>query len=401
MLRSIREAARQFKWLVLPSLLLLGPNSVRAQASGGTSLSVEAAERRAVKRLANFILSLQNAGGAIQDEPGVKVVNQDSNMEYALIGLGAAYAATKEQKYLKGLENGIKWLAAREEMTDPAWKGSWRYVFSPDPPYNPVPTSPDDPKITDVRGVDATSTLFVYLLHLHKQLSRSDVLARKYEANAHAALDFVVDHNLDKDGFSWSSWQLHADDGKWHLYQFKFSADQGDVYLGMQAGAELYNSPKYAAIAKFLRGQTPPKFFAAGEGRYGMGLREDGTVDPTPYVFAQGYLPWMWGGAEENMAAFEWLQAKVRADGSIIDKPGETPSSLSVAVLGMASTAVKRARPNKPFEWLISTPVDPKTGGIHENLTPNSHLYNNVAGFCVIALTGFLPFDQPVRNSGE
>src|SRR5205823_9162917 len=81
-------------------------------------------------RIADFILSLQNADGAIIDEAGVNTVNQDSNMEYALIGLGAAYDATKNPKYLDGLEKGIKWLAQREEMADARWKGSWYYVFA-------------------------------------------------------------------------------------------------------------------------------------------------------------------------------------------------------------------------------------------------------------------------------
>jgi hypothetical protein len=381
------------------------PDSIRGLSVNQDSVpgksSQEGAVRDlpAVKRIADFILSLQNAAGAIQDEPGVKVVNQDSNMEYALIGLGAAYAATSDKKYLAGFENGIKWLADREEMSDPEWKGSWFYVFSPEPPYAPIPTSPEDPKISDVRGVDATSTLFVYLLHLDKQLTGSDALARKYAVNAEAALDFVVNHNLDKDGFSWSSWQLHTDDNKWHQYQFKYSADQGDVYLGMQAGAELYKSRKYASIADFLRKQTPALFFSNFDHRYALGLGQDGKIAPTAYVFAQGYLPWMWGDSKESRAALNWLRAKVRADGSIIDKPGETPSSLSVAVLGMAGAALKKPPPIKSFQWLISTPTDPNTGGIHENLTPNSHVYNNVAGFCVIALTGFLPFDQPARIS--
>src|SRR5205807_6028683 len=92
-------------------------------------------------RMADFILSLQNAGGAIPDEKGVLTVNQDSNMEYALIGLGAAYAATKDHKYLEGLEKGIKWLAEREEMTDANWKGSWYYGFSANPPNEQIATS--------------------------------------------------------------------------------------------------------------------------------------------------------------------------------------------------------------------------------------------------------------------
>jgi hypothetical protein len=44
----------------------------------------------------DFILSLQNAAGAIPDQPGASTVNEDSNMEYALIALGAAYSATKD-----------------------------------------------------------------------------------------------------------------------------------------------------------------------------------------------------------------------------------------------------------------------------------------------------------------
>jgi len=38
-----------------------------------------------------------------------------SNMEYALIGVGAAYASSKQDKYLEGFGRGIKWLADRED----------------------------------------------------------------------------------------------------------------------------------------------------------------------------------------------------------------------------------------------------------------------------------------------
>jgi hypothetical protein len=400
--RNFMNCSPQAAFLLCVSIAMCG--SALAQMTAANSPRTRPAPAAAVSefsratRIADFILSLQNASGAIQDEPGVKVVNQDSNMEYALIGLGAAYAATNDKKYLAGFENGIKWLADREEMNDPQWKGSWFYVFSPDPPYAHIPTSPEDPKISDVRGVDATSALFVYLLYLDQRLTGSNSLVQEYSAHASAALDFVIHHNLDKDGFSWSSWQLHMDDGQWHQYQFKYSADQGDVYLGMQAGALLYHSAKYAAIADFLKKQTPLRFFSRSEHRYGLGLRQDGDLDPTAYVFAQGYLPWMWGNGTQDEAAQAWLQAQVREDGSIIDKPGETPSSLSVAVLGMARAALKKPAPLKSFQWLVSDPYDSDTGAIHENLTSNSHEYNNVAGFCVIALLGFLPFDQSEKH---
>jgi hypothetical protein len=106
----------------------------------------------------------------------------------------------------------------------------------------------------------------------------------------------------------------------------------------------------------------------------------------------------MWGNGTQDEAAQAWLQAQVREDGSIIDKPGETPSSLSVAVLGMARAALKKPAPLRSFQWLVSDPYDSDTGAIHENLTSNSHEYNNVAGFCVIALLGFLPFDQSEKH---
>lgn len=212
-------------------------------------------------RMADFILKLQTADGAIPDRPGVNTVNEDSNMEYALIGLAAAYEASKDRRYLDGLERGIRWLAAREEMTDAAWKGSWRYVYSAAPPFAPIPTSPGA-GIADVRGVDATSSLFVYLLYLHRRLTGSDTLARNYASNAKSALEFVIAHNLDKHGFSQSSWQRHISDGQWHLYAFRYSADQGDVYLGMQAGALLYHVSSYERIARFLKQSTPQRFFA-------------------------------------------------------------------------------------------------------------------------------------------
>ncbi len=163
---ALRQAGRRWLaplflltcWLPGQTLFAQGPgNSMEGPVSGYGQLAWPEAVR-----MADFILLLQNAGGAIPDEKGVITVNQDSNMEYALIGLGAAYAATKDRKYLDGLERGIKWLAEREEMSDPRWTGSWYYVYSANPPYAKIPTSPGT-GITDARGVDATSTLFAYL----------------------------------------------------------------------------------------------------------------------------------------------------------------------------------------------------------------------------------------------
>jgi hypothetical protein len=120
----------------------------------------------AALHIADYLLSQQDTHGAIPDAPGWDTVNQDSNMEYALIGLAAAYEYSRDPRYLIALEKGIRWLAAREDITDPLWRGSWFYAYASTPPYAPisVPLSDD---ILGVRGVDATSALFVYLLSGH------------------------------------------------------------------------------------------------------------------------------------------------------------------------------------------------------------------------------------------
>lgn len=398
-LRLFPEISLLLLLLVCPWGSVIGEAREISQVSSATGTtreamtgSVSSPQWPQALRIADFLLSLQTAAGAIPDEPGAITVNQDSNMEYALIGIGAAYAVTKNPKYLTGLENGIKWLAAREEMTDARWKGSWRYVYSAVPPFPPIPTSPG-PGITDARGVDATSTLFVYLLYLDEKLTGSSSLAQTYAPNARAALDFVIQHNLDRDGFSWSSWQLSASDGKWHLYQFKYSADQGDVFLGMQAGAILYDAAKYGPIADFLKQQTRVKFFSAAEQRYGLGLDEKGVLDTSVYIFPQGYLPWMWGRGSQNQAAQRWLKSQVHQDGSILAKSGEAAESLSVAVLGMANAALKLPQPRESFNWMVTRSYDPHTGGVRDTADPKSSEYDNVAGFCVLGLLGFLPFD--------
>ena len=348
-------------------------------------------------RMADFILSLQNASGAIPDERGVISVNEDSNMEYALIGLGAAYAASKDAKYLDGLEKGIQSLADREEMKDPQWKGSWYYVYSAEAPYSRIPTSPG-PGLTDVRGVDATSSLFVYLLYLDQRLTGRSTLAQANAGNARAALDFVLNRNLDRDGLSRSSWQLHRSDGRWHFFQEKYSADQGDVYLGMHAGELLYHNARYAHAAEVLKTQTPVRIFPSSLQRYALGMDEHGRLDSgddgNSAAFSQGYLSWMWGNTASNQAAVRWLRSKVQPDGSIVSVPGKPAFSLNVAMLAMASRSLAQPAPRKSLQWLVDNTYDSNTGGIRRNPAANgNHEYNNETAFCLLGFLGFLPFE--------
>lgn len=347
--------------------------------------------------MADFILSLQKAGGAIPDEKGVVTVNQDSNMEYALIGLGAAYAATRDRKYLEGLENGIKWLAEREEMSDPRWKGSWYYVYSANSPYAEIPTSPGA-GISDARGVDATSALFAYLLYLDERLSANNTLVQRYGTNARAGLDFVINHNLDSDGFSRSSWHLYASDHQWHLYAEKYSADQGDVYLGMHAGELLFHDAKYAQVAQFLRAKTPAQLFSSSQQRYGLGIHEDGKLDTSDdgnsAAFSQGYLSWMWGDSAQNRAALRWLQAKIGSDGSIVSVPGKPAYSLNVAMLALAQKSLGQPAPSKSLRWLVNTTYDRETGGVRRSPdAADKHELNNETSFILLGYLGFLPFE--------
>lgn len=346
-------------------------------------------------RMADFVLALQTPDGAIVDEPGGSKVNEDSNMEYALIGLGAAYEASNDGKYLRGLEKGIQWLAQREEMNDPRWKGSWYFVYSAKTGEH-LP-SPPGPGMMDARGVDATSALFPYLLYLHQRLSHNSALADRFAAHGRAALDFIIRENLAADGLSQSSWLQREKDKQWTLFEERYSADQGDVYLGMHAGELLYQDPRYRRVAGDLRTRTPTMIFDTGQRRYALGRDSAGaltsTDDGISAAFSQGYLTWIWGDTPENRQATQWLRGHLHADGSIVTVPGKPSYSLTIAMLGAADAALAAPAPAEALQWLLAHTYDPKTGGVHHSPDPKDQTEsNNEAGFCIIAFVRFLPF---------
>jgi len=344
----------------------------------------------AALRTADYILNQQNVDGAIPDIPDGESVNTDSNMEYALIGLAAAYQHSRDPRYLSALEKGIRWLAAREEMTDPRWSGSWFYAYSSAPPYAPLPTSPGDPAIRDVRGADATSALFVYLLYLHSTLSASNTLAQEYETHARAALDFVLEHNQSANGFFYSSWQKWAADGKWHLWTFHYAADQGDMYLGMQAGCLLYAETRYCQSANFLKANTAATFFDPVQGRYALGMYEDGSLETEMEgfngIFPQGYLTWVFGDDSANQNANGWLNACVQSDGSLACFPDDPRYSLSAIIYAMSASSLNQPLPTPSLDWLLAIAYDPSDGGVRDTADPASEKFSNVAGFAIIAL---------------
>ncbi|MBK8127721.1 MAG: hypothetical protein IPK53_01915 [bacterium] len=345
-------------------------------------------------RIADYLLSQQNAAGAIPDAPGVGSVNTDSNMEYALMGLAAAYDKTGDARYLTGLESGIRWLAAREEMADTNWRGSWAYAYSASAPYAPLMTSPGDPEILDVRGVDATSALFVHLLYLHRDVSNTPALAQEFEPHARAALSFLRDHNRSADGFYYSSWQLHASDSTWQLWPFRYSADQGDVYLGYSAGYQLYGDAEYLSAVQTIATALDPAFYNSSSERFAVGIYDDlSQENPSEgfaIIFPQGYLAWVFGTTTATVAAREWLAGCIQSDGSLSCYAGDPRFSMSVAVYALACAATNAPRPTASLDWLIANTFDDADGGVRDDFGVASPKFPNVAGFTAMAMLNYM-----------
>lgn len=340
-------------------------------------------------RVADYLLSQQSTDGVIPDGKGGRVANVDSTMEYALIGFAAAYWYSRDSRYLNGLEQGIHWLAAREDMSSTAWRGSWYYGYSTRSPYRSVAVSPGA-GVTNVRGVDSTSTLFVYLLYLHKTLSGSDVLARRYEPNARAALDFVLTKNRAADGFFYSSWQKWSS-GAWELWPFRYAADQGDNYLGFKAGVLLYGDATYQQAVSRLE-QVDTVFFDTVNGNYAVGTYDDGSLERAlpsfSRVFPQGYLPWIFGASGRNMSAFQSLYACEQSGGAPCTAE-ELSYSLTTAVFALAASALNYPTPTTALDRLITYAFDPADGAVRDSTSPDSYKYSNVAGLTVSALVQF------------
>jgi len=347
---------------------------------------------KAALSVTDYILEQQNEDGAIPDRRNGSKVNEDSNMEYCLIGLASAYWFSKDQKYLDGLEKGIEWLAAREEMNDEKWSGSWWYTYTATPPYDHIPTSPGG-NVTDVRGVDATSTLFAYIVYLHSVVAGNRDMADKYEANAKAGLDFVLRNNRSSDNFFMSSWQKA--NGTWKLWKYRYAADQADVYLGMKAGELLYSDAAYSDAAAFLQSNVPSQFFSVADGRYGTGRYMGAPLDVDDagfdIIFPQGYLPWAFGQNTENNIAWKWLQSKEQEDGSIPCYDNDLLFSLTIAVYSLGAKSLNYPATEKSLDWLIENNID-EFGGVRDNADPTSPVYANVIGFSTAGLLSFPAF---------
>jgi hypothetical protein len=343
-------------------------------------------------KIADYLVAQQNADGAIPDVPGSDTVNEDSNMEYALLGLAAAYNSSHDARYLSAMEKGIQWLAEREEMTDATWRGSWFYSYQSASPYAAIPANLDE-NVMDVRGVNATNSLFVYLLYLDSVMSGSNTFADKFTDNAKAALDFLLTNNRSEEGYFFNSWQLSQGEQNWRLYRYRYTVDQGNDYLGFQAGWILFKDNRYQQAASFIKDSITKDYFDSSSGMYIVGIEEDGTIDQDTDgfegIFPQGYLPWIFGDNAANQSSYGWLSKCVQTDGSLSCFEDDPHYSLSAIIDGMAASSLEKPVPEASVNWLTTQAYDPSSGGVKDSAAEDTDNYSNVAGLAIVDLLQF------------
>ena len=354
--------------------------------------SAAADTRSVMRQSADFLLSLQLTNGAIPDAPESDITNEDSNMEYALIGLGFAYRSLGDEKYLLAMEQGIRWLASVQVQDSTRWSGSWWYRYHTD---GAPAASPVNDQVRDVRGVDTTCALFVYLLALDRQCRPDSTLPARYQKNALSALHFLLHSSMDSDGYTFSSYQQYPDKS-WHCDTTKYCADQGDVWLGLQAGADLYDAGQFQPFADSIRENLSSDFYMDRFSRYAESLEEQDsyeadTVSDFSPIMSQGYLPWIFGKNKQNLHAVDWLIQHTNRDGSLTFYPDDPAFAMSAAMLCIGQTGLGKPLPVKSVSWLVRSCLDQKSGGIYDS--PQVHVESsNVAAFTVIALSGLRPF---------
>ncbi len=344
--------------------------------------------RAAGLAVADRLLARQQRSGVIADEPGGAVVNEDSNLSYALWGLAGAHRASGEQRYLRGLRRGVRWLADRLVMAPPRWRGSYWYAYRATPPYPHLALSPGG-DVADVRGVDATSALLAYDVWLYTRLSGDRKLARTLRARVLAAVDFVLHRNRAADGFFYSSWQRRRGAPDWRLWRYQYTADQADVWLGMTAAARLYGKARHRKVSRDLRRDVARSFYLPGPARFALGRaggRDEVALEGFNGIFPQGYLAWVFPAGPQTRAALAWLAGCVEPSGAPRCRPGSPAYSLSAAVLALGERRAGGDAAGAALDWVLRTTFDPATGAVGDSDRDRRAAYSNVAGFTALAL---------------
>ena len=378
------------------------PRRLRIQALLAAALLAAAPARATtnwklrIRAVGDFLLAQQTRHGAIPDAPGSVRANENSNMEHALLALAYAYRHTGSDRFRRGFRAGIAWLAERMETREKGWVGSWRYAYSAKAPYFALPTSPGE-GAADARGLSATSGLFVYLVVLYTELTGDTVPAKKYRTHCRAALEFILDRNLAPNGLVYNGWQRIQGDGDWTQFRRQRAVDQAAVYLGLRAGYYLLQSRRIGLAAQKVERQVFRLLYDTERRVFAPALRARARRIPPgddwESYFTQGCLAWVFGRSDETRNAVKWLEERHAPDGSIRAKKEQQPFTLAATAFCLATRRldVESKKRIKTKRWLRDVALTAK-GGIRDFAHPRAPVYNNLAGWTVLAWASADPF---------
>jgi hypothetical protein len=363
--------------LVVASVLLSSTAAAAdpARVPPQTRVLTEPHLRRALDA-ADYILSLQKPRGAILDHRGAGVANTDSHMQYALIGLAAAYRITRLPRFLEGMRKGLAWLAARQRPN-----GSWWIAYAATPPFRPQ---------RRIYGISATIGLFAYDLWLYRAVGGDERFVRRHLDTVRRGMSFLLRRMQGPHGtfYSGVSRRVHGD----RRSTYRYTSDQADLYLGFRAAGNLLGRHRYYAQARRLRVALLGRgFFLRNGQRYARGVFAEGRRDRRMNVLTvwpQGYVPWVLGTARRTRAALKWLRTKARADGSVRAWRGDPVYTLSAEDLVLGTIGVAGSARDGPARgakaWMARVAFNPETGGLIDSLRKPLE-FCNIAGLAVLA----------------
>jgi hypothetical protein len=166
--------------------------------------------------------------------------------------------------------------------------------------------------------------------------------------------------------------------------------------LGLHAAFLLFGDAKYEELARKIKNNIYWKFFYTRKHRFALGINEDMKIqkhmEKVNGIFPQGYLPWVFGHSipfPEN--SLDWLLSKQKHNGKIKVSGGKYALTPIIQIMGQLR--IYSTFNLKAWLWVNKFCYDSATGGIRDKPSKRSVEFCNVAGFGIIALTGFRPFE--------
>lgn len=375
--------------LVALAVFLFVPRTFDSIPAAATTATDDSGYEWRLRRAADFILSTQDEQGAMVESG---YINTDSNMLYAIMGLTAAYDVTGDLRYLRGAEQGCRWLM---QVQNP--EGDW-YLSYRKEKHQYLPTLPSSyEKFQAIRGVDTTMALFLYVADEVGRRTQYRDLAFHLKEAALRAYTFLVTHNLDsRDGLFWSSFQLekgadgHPSDGLsvYRLYPVKYAADNAETFLGLKAASRLLGLKEAEERAERLK-RSFSRFWDEDKRLYAVMLDKKGHTAMQPRYarhFATAWAAYLMRDARMFSLPLAVLAEEIRSDGSLRHWPWQKAYSLSGVsfLLAQCIDPVRDGRSSKVWEFLLrqQTPA----GGIKDDTSTNN-TYVNVTGMFLLLVS--------------